>query len=91
MSRNKITVTSSGIKCDNCDFVDEDVQFESFNDWVDEPCPNCSENLLTASHLSDLKSFMTTAQSVNTMIDTPVEQPEQTPIPEGFGERSEFV
>lgn len=44
-----IEFISSGIKCDNenCNFKDESVEFNQYNDWINKPCPLCGSNLLT--------------------------------------------
>lgn len=44
---NVIEIT--GIKCDNaqCDYRDDSVKFDEYPQWVNKPCPECGENLLT--------------------------------------------
>ncbi len=37
----------SGIKCDNCSYKDDSVKFEDYLEWLNKPCPDCGENLLT--------------------------------------------
>lgn len=38
-----------GLKCDNpnCDFVNPDIPFESYEEFVNYPCPKCGQPLLT--------------------------------------------
>ena len=38
-----------GLKCDNveCDFRDETIKSIDYENWVNKPCPKCSDNLLT--------------------------------------------
>ena len=38
-----------GIKCDNpeCDFRDDSVKCENYQQWLNKPCPKCGQNLLT--------------------------------------------
>ena len=39
----------TGIKCDNikCDFNDPTILYINYPEWINKPCPNCGENLLT--------------------------------------------
>ena len=37
----------SGLKCDNCNFRDDDVKFSEYKDSVGRACPECGESLLT--------------------------------------------
>jgi len=37
----------SGIKCDKCKFSDPTVKYEDYDKWLNKPCPDCGENLLT--------------------------------------------
>jgi RNA polymerase subunit RPABC4/transcription elongation factor Spt4 len=43
-----VLVKRSTIVCDNpaCDFK-RDIPFGNCEKWIDKPCPNCGENLLT--------------------------------------------
>lgn len=36
-----------GIKCDHCTYKDMNVQPEDYEAWLNRPCPECGENLLT--------------------------------------------
>lgn len=44
-----VTLTISGIKCDNpdCDYRDDSVTRESYLEYVNKPCPECGSILLT--------------------------------------------
>lgn len=44
---NNTSINITGIKCDSCDFKDEDVQVEDYSLWLNRPCPKCNHNLLT--------------------------------------------
>ena len=56
-----------GIQCDNtqCDYVDEDVKYEDYPEWLNKPCPKCGENLLTEADYNLLKLVIKTAEFVN--------------------------
>ena len=47
----------SGIKCDNinCDFKDDTVRFEDYDQYLNKPCPKCGSNLLTEADLRTTK------------------------------------
>lgn len=38
-----------GLKCDNpsCDYQDDSIQLEQYEDYIDYPCPKCGSPLLT--------------------------------------------
>jgi NAD-dependent SIR2 family protein deacetylase len=54
-----ITVTISGIQCDNpsCDFKDETVSMADYEYWLNKPCPKCGNNLLTEADLLAVKKI----------------------------------
>lgn len=62
-----VNVFCSGIKCDNtsCDFADDTVKFEEYEDWLDKPCPKCGENLLTEEDLAAVIALMEGASIMN--------------------------
>lgn len=39
----------SGLQCDTdgCDYVNPDVKFDDYINWIDRPCPCCGGSLLT--------------------------------------------
>jgi hypothetical protein len=45
--KDAIEMNIHGIKCDACDYINEDVKVEEYINWVNKPCPDCSANLLT--------------------------------------------
>ncbi|MFS0878058.1 hypothetical protein [Solibacillus isronensis] len=49
-----------GLKCDNsnCDYQDKSIKFEEYEKYINYPCPECSEPLLTQA------DFDTTMQIV---------------------------
>ena len=40
-------VKYSGLKCDCCDYRDDEVRFEDYEKYIGYPCPKCRESLLT--------------------------------------------
>lgn len=40
-------VKYSGLKCDCCDYRDDEVRFEDYEKYINYPCPKCREPLLT--------------------------------------------
>ncbi len=44
---NKATLEYTGLKCDNCDYKDENIDRSEFENYINRPCPECGENLLT--------------------------------------------
>ena len=47
--KEKIMVDIKGLKCDNpkCDYMDYEIPFEDYPNWINVPCPKCGSNLLT--------------------------------------------
>jgi len=46
-----------GLKCDNlnCDWRNDDIKVEEYENYIDYPCPKCGSNVFTTK---DYKSFM---------------------------------
>lgn len=61
-----------GIKCDACHYKQMDVQPEDYPEWVNKPCPDCGENLLTESDYESVQSILAFTEMVNKIF--PVEQ-----------------
>lgn len=43
----------SGLKCDHCDYRDDDVQFSEYKNSINKPCPKCGNSLLTEQEYKD--------------------------------------
>ena len=43
----------SGLKCDFCDYRDDDVKFFEYKDSIGKKCPKCGSNLLTEKEYND--------------------------------------
>ncbi len=37
----------TGLKCDNCNYQDDSVQFSQYKNKINYPCPKCGVSLLT--------------------------------------------
>lgn len=51
-----------GLQCDNCDWSDETILIENYNEWLNKPCPECGANVLTEE---DYKNSQTILQAIN--------------------------
>jgi len=62
-----VCATIMGIKCDNkyCEFADMSVKVEDYHLWLNKPCPNCGENLLTQADYDLVKFQLDTAERLN--------------------------
>lgn len=67
--RKNIEYNVQGIQCDNtnCDYVDENVKYGDYPEWLNRPCPECGENLLTEEDYNMLKAIINVAEMVNDM------------------------
>lgn len=57
-----------GIKCDSCDFKDMFVKVEEYPQWLNKPCPDCGENLLTDADYDNVKALMEIAKFANSIL-----------------------
>lgn len=67
---NNIEVTQSGgINCDNtsCGWNDQSIRVEDYKDWVNKPCPDCGENLLTEEDFNKTNQLMDAIKLINSM------------------------
>ena len=62
-----IETRSGGIKCDNskCDYKDESVGFDDYKNWLNRPCPDCGDNLLTEADFIAVNQLMSLAGLIN--------------------------
>jgi len=53
-----------GIKCDTvlCDYVDMEVPFTDYPQWLNRPCPKCGANLLTQADFDAVISLVRIAE-----------------------------
>jgi hypothetical protein len=65
---NKVTLIGSGIKCDHCTYRDDSVLSSDYINWLNKPCPECGENLLTEA---DFNSFLVLEQAVKMVNEMP--------------------
>ncbi len=64
---NVATLNINGIKCDNlsCSYKNENVSLDSYEQWLNIPCPYCGENLLTQADFDSVKLLHFTVNSAN--------------------------
>ncbi len=69
MEHKNIETTHSGIKCDNpnCSYTDETATFETYRNYLDKPCPNCGENLLTEDDFNRAEAIRLTVDLINSV------------------------
>lgn len=60
-----------GIKCDNCDYKNEDVKLEEYEKWLNKPCPKCGNNLLTQEDLDSVTKFKAIVDTFNEILPKP--------------------
>jgi len=70
----------TGIKCDNtdCDYRDDEADFEDYESFLNKPCPKCGENLLTEADLATTRAMMAVTEAINTAfagVDIPDDEP----------------
>lgn len=67
-----ITITISGIKCDNeeCGYIDNTVGRDNYPEYVNKPCPKCGSILLTQA------DYETVVQLEGIVADLDIDIPE---------------
>ena len=73
-----IQYSASGLKCDNpkCDWKDESIKLDDYDDWLDKPCPKCGEVVLTHEDLGYLHMMIEIADVLNGL-DIPLDPNEE--------------
>lgn len=68
-------ISEGGLKCDNpnCSYTN-DVKFEEYPNWINKPCPNCGENLLTEQDYINAESLRMTIELINSMSEEELDQ-----------------
>lgn len=63
---NNIDMNISGLKCDNCDYSDDSVKLEDYEQSIGKPCPNCGESLLTKEDYDGVMQMVQAIEMLNT-------------------------
>lgn len=74
--KQALTLNIKGIKCDSCDYNNEDVLVEEYDQWLNKPCPECGVNLLTEADYNNVKVLMNLASVMNGIFPSPKEDEE---------------
>jgi hypothetical protein len=69
-----------GIKCDACDYKDESVKFEEYDQWVNKPCPTCGANLLTEADYQTTKFIAGLINTANQVLPPAKEDEEKVKV-----------
>ena len=63
--KNAIEINVEGIQCDTCPYEEPEVKMEDYPDWLNKPCPQCGENLLTEEDYEVAKQLVALVDTVN--------------------------
>lgn len=77
MDKKALELKIKGIKCDNCDYKNENVKFEEYKEWLNRPCPECGANLLTQEDLDVVQTLISLANILNGILPEPEENKEE--------------
>lgn len=67
---NNIEIAKSGgLNCDNpnCDWSDMSIEVSDYKNWVNKPCPECGESLLTQEDYDKTVKFMDAINLINSI------------------------
>lgn len=56
--KDQVRLSIRGIKCDCCDYRDDDVVVKDYKKWLNKPCPKCGANLLTKKDYRNVKFLL---------------------------------
>jgi hypothetical protein len=67
---------SGGLNCDNpdCDWSDGTIPCSDYEKWVNKPCPECGENLLTEEDFNKTTQLMDAINVINSMTPEELEE-----------------
>lgn len=72
-----IEMNVSGLKCDNCDYRDDDVKFEDYEKSIGKPCPKCGESLLTQEDYDSVMKMSQVVDIINKFSDEELKEIEK--------------
>lgn len=75
--KNAMELKIKGIKCDRCDYKNENVRFEEYEKWLNKPCPKCRANLLTQEDLFSVKTLVNLTNIFNEILPKPEDDKEK--------------
>src|SRR4051812_42833476 len=64
---DNIQIQESNLQCDNYDWSDAEINFETYKDWIDKPCPKCGHNVLTQEDYQHAEIVRHTIEFINAM------------------------
>lgn len=69
MKKEKVEMIENGLKCDNenCNFKDETIKSVDYEKWIDSPCPECGDNLLTKEDFVNIRTLEMVVALTNSM------------------------
>lgn len=75
MSKN-IEIQETGLQCDNtsCDWKDETINYDTYKDWLNKPCPKCGENVLTEQDYKNAEAIRLSIEIVNSLSPEQLEE-----------------
>ena len=74
---NAVESSIKGLKCDapECDYSDMSITVDSYEEYIDAPCPDCGANLLTQADFDMVQTIIGITDSINTVFED-IELPE---------------
>lgn len=69
-------LTGGGLVCDapKCDWEDMSIKVEDYEQYVDSPCPECGENILTQEDYKDVVELYKAVEIANKMTPEQLEE-----------------
>lgn len=69
MTKKATSVIALGIKCDHCKFNDPSVSADDYPEYVNKPCPDCGNVLLTQADFDLYRELVGLSDMVNEIFE----------------------
>lgn len=66
-NKNKVEITHGGLICDNpeCNWEDKTIPLNEYETYIDCPCPDCGDNILTQHDYNNILMLVDIVDQVN--------------------------
>lgn len=66
-----IEVGIKGLQCDACEYEDMDIDVKDYKKYIDAPCPECGESLLTEADYQLVQTLLNITGAINKVAAPP--------------------
>ncbi|GCD11738.1 hypothetical protein [Clostridium tagluense] len=66
--KEALALNIEGVKCDVCDYRNDDVKLREYEEWLNKPCPQCGANLLTQEDFDNVQMLFSFSKMMNEIL-----------------------